>query len=57
MENQKAKKDPESQVTSEADDVKKQIDLEKKELKRSLENEAVPDTEGEFDSPSKDRGP
>ncbi|MBW4591661.1 MAG: hypothetical protein KME46_01725 [Brasilonema angustatum HA4187-MV1] len=57
MENQESKKDPESQVTSETEDVKKEIDLKKKELKRSLENEVVADTERACDSPGKDRGP
>ncbi|MBP5975547.1 hypothetical protein HW132_23125 [Brasilonema sp. CT11] len=57
MENQESKKDPETQVRFETDDVKKDIELKKKELKRSLENEVVADTERECDSPGKDREP
>lgn len=56
MENQESKKDPESQVTSETDDVKKEIDLKKKELKTTTENEVVAETEGNSRSPGKDRG-
>lgn len=57
MENQESKKDPESQVISETDDVKKDIDLKKKELKTTTEKEVVADTEGNSRSPGKDRGP
>ena len=58
MTNQESKKDPESQVTSETDDVKKDIDLKKKELKITTENEVVADTERNLqDSPGKDREP
>jgi hypothetical protein len=56
MENQESKKDPESQVTSETDDAKKEIDLKKKELKTTSENEVAAETEGNSRSPGKDRG-